>query len=219
MEKLFDKLPYEDLEGIKVAHLLAGSIGIGLALFLVYYLTLYSSTNEEFKKLTAQKEGAERTLKEYKAILFREGLVAKNMTLIRSRFDVFKNQMPSQNEIPTLMQRLTTFGKHRNIKITAITMEEGSIKDFYKEIPFKIQITGELWDTVDFIEYAQNLLRLVSFENLILQGRRVSSSDAASLRAAEGSLNTTLTAKIFTFLEDSEDRSGQNKHHLVHRRQ
>ena len=219
MEKLFDKLPYEDLEGIKVAHLLAGSIGIGLALFLVYYLTFYSSTNEEFKKLTAQKEGAERILKEYKAILFREGLVAKNMTLIRSRFDVFKNQMPSQNEIPTLMQRLTTFGKHRNIKITAITMEEGSIKDFYKEIPFKIQITGELWDTVDFIEYAQNLLRLVSFENLILQGRRVSSSDAASLRAAEGSLNTTLTAKIFTFLEDSEDRSGQNKHHLIHRRQ
>ena len=219
MEKLFDKLPYEDLEGIKVAHLLAGSIGIGLALFLVYYLTFYSSTNEEFKKLTAQKEGAERILKEYKAILFREGLVAKNMTLIRSRFDVFKNQMPSQNEIPTLMQRLTTFGKHRNIKITAITMEEGSIKDFYKEIPFKIQITGELWDTIDFIEYAQNLLRLVSFENLILQGRRVSSSDAASLRAAEGSLNTTLTAKIFTFLEDSEDRSGQNKYHLVQRRQ
>ena len=219
MEKFFDKLPYEDLEGIKVAHLLAGSIGIGLVLFLVYYLTLYSSTNEEFKKLAAQKEGAEITLKEYKAILFREGLVAKNMTLIRSRFDVFKNQMPSQNEIPTLMQRLTTFGKHRNIKITAITMEEGSIKDFYKEIPFKIQITGELWDTVDFIEYAQNLLRLVSFENLILQGRRVSSSDAASLRAAEGSLNTTLTAKIFTFLEDSEDRSGQNKHHLIHRRQ
>lgn len=219
MEKLFDKLPYEDLEGIKVAHLLAGSIGIGLALFLVYYLTLYSSTNEEFKKLTAQKEGAERTLKEYKAILFREDVVVKNMTLIRSRFDVFKNQMPSQNEIPTLMQRLTTFGKHRNIKINAITMEEGSIKDFYKEIPFKIQITGELWDTVDFIEYAQNLLRLVSFENLILQGQRVSSSDAASLRATESSLNTTLTAKIFTFLEDSEDRSGQNKRHLVHRRQ
>ena len=219
MEKLFDKLPYEDLESIKAAHLLAGSIGIGLVLLLVYYLTLYSSTNEEFKKLTTQKEGTERTLKEYKATLIKEGLVKKNMTLVRSRFDVFKNQMPSQNEISTLMQRLAVFGKHRNIKITAITMEEGAVKDFYKEIPFKIQITGELWDTVDFIEYAQNLLRLVSFENLKLQGRRASSSDLASSRAAKGSLNTTLTAKIFTFLEDSEDRSGQKKHHLVQRRQ
>ncbi len=53
-------------------------------------------------------------------------------------------------------------------------MEEGKVEDFYKEIPFKIQLTGELWVTLDFIEYAQSLLHLVSFEDLTLQSQKPS---------------------------------------------
>jgi type IV pilus assembly protein PilO len=200
MEKILDKLPW-----------LAGAIGAGLVLFLTYYLTLYRVTNEEYKKLITEKEGAEKILEQYKAILAKQGLVAKNMAQVKGRFDVFKNKIPGQDEIPTLMQKLTAFTKQRNIKMTAITMEEGSIKDFYKEIPYKIQITGEFWDTLDFIEYAQNLLRLVSFENLILQGQSDSKSDAANAQAEVGSLNITLTAKTFLFPENSDNRSVQKK--------
>jgi Tfp pilus assembly protein PilO len=203
MEKLFDKLPYDDLEGIQVTHLFAGAIGIGFALFLAYFFTLYSATGEEFAQLTKQKEGAERTFKEYKAVVAKEPLVAKNMARVKGRFDAFKNQMPSQDEIPTLMRRLTAFGKDRNIKMTELTMEEGAIEDFYKEIPFKIEIKGELWVTLDFIEYVQNLLRLVSFENLILQGQ----GGAVAEGAPVGSLRTTLTAKTYSFLEGSENRA------------
>jgi type IV pilus assembly protein PilO len=211
MAKHLDKLPYDDLEGVKVAPWLAGAIGVGLVLFLTYYLTLYRVTNEEYKKLTTEKEGAEKILKQYKSTLSKQGLVAKNMSRVKGRFDMFKNKIPGQDEIPTLMQRLIEFTKKRNVKMTAITMEEGSIKGFYKEIPYKIQITGEFWDTLDFIEYAQNLLRLVSFENLILQGQSVSESDVANEQALVGSLNTTLTAKTFSFLENFEDRSAQKK--------
>ena len=209
MEKFFGKLPYDDLEGVKVTYWLVGAIGIGLVLFLTYYLTFYSVTNEEYKKLITEKEGAEKTLEQFKAILGKEGLVTKNMARVKGRFDVLKNKIPGQDEIPTLMERLIEFTKQRNIKMTAITMEEGSIKGFYKEIPYKIQITGEFWDTLDFIEYAQNLLRLVSFENLILQGQSDSESDATNAQAVVGSLNTTLTAKTFSFLENSDDRSAQ----------
>ena len=209
MEKIFKKLPYDDLERLKVTHWFAGGIGVGLVLFLAYYLTLYSATNEEYKKLITEKAGAEKALEEYKVTLAKKGMVEKNMARVKGRFDVFKNKMPSQDEISTLMQRLIVFTKQRNIKMTAITMEEGSIKDFYKEIPYKIQITGEFWDTLDFIEYAQNLLRSVSFENLILQGQSASKSDTANERTLVSLLNTTLTAKTFSFLENSDNRSVQ----------
>ena len=209
MEKLFEKLPYDDLEVIKFSHLLSGAIGIGLVLFLAYYFTLYSATSREFEKLTTQKEAAERTLKQYKATVAKAGFVAKNMARVRGRFNAFKNQMPRQDKIPNLIQKITTFGKNRNIKVTALTMKEGAIHDFYKEIPFKIEVTGEFWATLDFIEYVQNLLRLVNFENLILQGRGASASGAASAKTMVGSLNTTLTAKTYSFLDGSENRSAQ----------
>ena len=207
MEKLFDKLPYDDLEGIQFTHLLAGAIGIGLALFLAYFFTLHSASSEEFKNLIRQKEGAERTLKQYKATIAKEGLVAKNLALVKGRFDAYKNQMPSQDEIPGLMKKIADFGEHRNIKMVALTLQEGEIEDFYKEIPLKVQVSGEFWATLDFIEYVQNLLRLVSFENLILQGQDFSNSRGRDSGPVAGSLSTTLTATTYSFLEGSENRA------------
>ena len=115
--------------------------------------------------------------------------------------------MPSQDEIPDLIQKITEFGKHRNIKMVALTLQEGEIGDFYKEIPLEVQIDGELWVTLDFIDYMQNLLRLVSFENLILQGRSTGNSRRRTAESTIVSLSTTLTAKTYSFLEGSENRS------------
>ncbi|MBC8287849.1 MAG: type 4a pilus biogenesis protein PilO [Nitrospinae bacterium] len=206
MEKLFDKLPYDDLEEIQFTHLLAGAIGIGLVLFLAYFFTLHSISNEEFENFTKKKKDAERTLQRYRATIANEGQVAKNMARVKGQFDAFKNQMPGQDEIPGLMQKIAAFGENRNIKMIALTLEEGEIGDFYKEIPLKVQINGELWVTLDFIEYMQNLLRLVSFEDLILQGRAPNSKAKGT-----GPLNTTLTAKTYSFLEGSENRAGKTK--------
>jgi Tfp pilus assembly protein PilO len=211
MEKLFDKLPYDELEEIQFTHLLAGAIGIGLALFLVYFFTLHSVSNEEYESLLTKKDGAERTLKRYEATIAKGGLVAKNMARVKGQFDSFKNQMPSQDEIPDLMQKIAAFGKHRNIKLVALTLQEGAIGDFYKEIPLEVQINGELWVTLDFIDYMQNLLRLVSFENLILQGQGASKSRARAVDTTQGTLRTTLTAKTYSFLEGSENRGPKKK--------
>ena len=207
MEKIFDKLPYDELEDIQFIHLLAGAIGIGLVLFLVYFFTLHSVFNEEYESLLKQKDRAERTLKRYKATVAKEGVVAKNMARVKGQFEAFKNQMPSQDEIPSLIQKITEFGNHRNIKMIALTLQEGEIGDFYKEIPLEVQIDGELWVTLDFIDYMQNLLRLVSFENLILQGRSTGNSRRRTAESTIVSLSTTLTAKTYSFLEGSENRS------------
>lgn len=206
MEKLFDKLPYDDLEGIQFTHLLAGAVGMGLLLFAAYFFTLYSATTAEFEKLTKQKKEAQRTLKRYQATVAKEGLVAKNLSRVKGQFNAYKTQMPSQNEIPDLMRRIAAFGKHRNIKMLSLTLEEGALGDFYKEIPLRIQISGELWVALDFIEYVQNLLRLVSFDDLSLQAHAVKVAGAPAREASIGSLNMTVTAKTYSFLEGSENR-------------
>ena len=211
MDKLFDKLPYDDLDGIQFTHLLAGAAGIGLLLFIAYYFTLYSATSTEFETLGKEKVEAERTLKRYQATVAKKDNVAKNLALVKGRFDVFKSQMPSQAEIPGLMQRIAAFGRDRNMKMVALTAEEGVVGNFYKVIPLKIQIYGELWVTLDFIDYMQNLLRLVSFENLILQGQGASKSRARAVDTTQGTLRTTLTAKTYSFLEGSENRGPKKK--------
>ena len=210
MDKLFDKLPYDDLEGIQFTHMLGGAIGIGLILFLGYFFTLHSFTNEEFEKLVKQREEAERTLKRYNSKIAERGLVAKNMSRVKGQFEAYINQMPDQDEIPGLLEQIAEFGKKRNIRMVELTLQEGEISDYYKEIPLKVEVSGELWVTLDFIEYIQNLLRLVSFENLILQGRDVDNRIRVS-GTNSNFLNTTLTAKTYSFISGAENRGPKKK--------
>ena len=211
MDKLFEKLPYDDLDGMQFSHLLAGAAGIGLVLFIAYYFTLYSATSTEFEKLTKEKIAAERTLKRYKATVAKKDKVAKKLALAKGRLDAYKSQIPSPAEIPNLMQRIAEFGKHRNMQMVALTVEEGELKSFYKVIPLKVQLDGELWDTLDFIEYMQNLLRLVSFDSLILQVQSDKKSGARSEGATRGLIKTTLMVKTYSFLEGAEDRQSVKK--------
>ena len=212
MEKLFDKLPYDDLEGVQFTHLLAGAIGAGLLLFVIYFFTLYSATHTEFELLVKEKEVAERTLKRYKATVAKKEWVAKNLARIRGQFDAYKKQMPDQNEIPNLVQKIATFGKYRNIEMVALTLGEGAVGDFYKEIPLNVHIFGDLWVMLDFIEYMQNLLRLVSFDNMALQGLNPERKKSGGARSViPGSVNMTFTAKTYSYLEGAENKLGEKK--------
>ena len=208
MDKLFDKIPYDDLDGIKFVHMLMGAIGIGLVLFMAYFFTLYSATNAEFVELTKKKKEAQRTLNRYKTKVAKEDRVSKSLALSKGRLDVFKNQMPRQTEIPSLLQKIEAFGKQRNIKMVALTLNEGVVGDFYKEIPLKIQLNGEIWGTLDFIEYMQNLLRLVSLENLVLKFQRLKFSEGTG---RTGSLVTVLTLKTYSFVDGAENRTASKK--------
>ena len=203
MDKLFEKLPYDDLDGIQFSHLLAGAAGIGLVLFIAYYFTLYSATSTEFEKLTKEKIAAERTLKRYKATVAKKDKVAKKLVLAKGRLDAYKSQIPSPAEIPNLMQRIAEFGKHRNMQMVALTVEEGTKSMFVDVIPLKIQLQGELWATLDFLDYMQNLLRLVSFDNLSLEAQPL----IAGVRGegTVGSLRTSLRVKTYSFREGAED--------------
>ena len=204
MDKLFEKLPYDDLDGIQFSHLLAGAAGIGLVLFIAYYFTLYSATSTEFEKLTKEKIAAERTLKRYKATVAKKDKVAKKLALAKGRLDVYKSQIPSPAEIPNLMQRIAEFGKHRNMQMVALTVEEGTKSMFVDVIPLKVQLQGELWVTLDFLDYMQNLLHLVSFDNLSLEAQPL----IAGVRgegATAGSLRTSLRVKTYSFREGAED--------------
>lgn len=207
MDKLFDKLPYDDLDEIQFSHLLAGAVGVGLLLFAVYYFTLCSAANLEFEKLTKDKENAQRTLARYQTKVANEDKVAKNLARVIGKLEAQRSQMPSQAEIPGLMRKIAAFGKYRNIKMVALTLQEGAIRDFYKEIPLRIQIHGELWVALDFIEYVQNLLRLVNFDDLVLQGDEVQIFKAERNGVTKGSLSMSLTANTYSFREGAENRA------------
>lgn len=212
MDKLFDKLPYETLEDIKFSHLIAGAVGMGFVVIIAYYFTLFSASNTEFTELVKKKETAERTLKRHKAIVRKGDLTAKDLARISGQLDAYKKQMPIVEDLPELLQKVSGFGENRKLELLTFELQEGSVNDFYKEIPLSIRLRGDLWSTLDFFEYMQNLLQLVSFENLTLEtlempivGPNGPTGQSAYM------LQTVMTAKTYSFIEGSDNRPVANK--------
>jgi type IV pilus assembly protein PilO len=207
MDKLFDKLPYDTLEDIKFLHLLAGAVAIGLAIIAAYYFTLFSATNTELTGLVKKKETAERTLKRHKATVKKGDFAEKDLARVSGQLDAYKNQMPVTDDLPRLLKKVSGFGENRKIELLNFELSEGSVKDFYKEIPLQIRMRGDLWSTLDFFEYMQNLLQLVSFENLSLETLQV---PVVGPNGPTGEnaylLQTVMTAKTFSFIEGSDNR-------------
>lgn len=212
MDKLFEKLPYGALEGVKFSHLMASAVGTGLIIILAYYFTLFSASNKKLMELVKKKETAQRTLKRHKAIIRKGGLAAKDLARVSGQLEAYKKQMPIVGDLPRLLQKISGFGENRKLELLAFELREGSVKDFYKEIPLNIRLRGDLWSTLDFFEYMQNILQLVNFENLTLESLEV---PIAGPNGPTGQsaflLQTVMTVKTYSFIEGSDNRPAASK--------
>ena len=207
MNKLFDKLPYDALEGMKFLQLLVGAVVIGLAIIATYYFTLFSATNTELNGLVKKKETAERALKRRNAIVRKGDLTEKDLARVSGKLDAYKKQMPVADDLPRLLKKVSGFGENRKIELLNFELSEGSVKDFYKEIPLQIRMQGDLWSTLDFFEYMQNLLQLVSFEGLNLETLKVPvMGPNGPTGQNDYLLQTVMTVKTFSFIEGSDKR-------------
>jgi Tfp pilus assembly protein PilO len=207
MNKLFDKLPYDALEDIKLLHLLGGVVGIGLAIISTYYFTLFSATNTELNELIKKKETAERALKRRRAIVGKGDLAERNLARVSGELNAYKKQMPVADDLPRLLKKVSGFRENRKIELLNFELSEGSVKDFYKEIPLHIRMRGDLWSTLDFFEYMQNLLQIVNFEGLSLETLKVPvMGPNGPTGQNDYLLQTVMTVKTFSFIEGSDKR-------------
>ena len=211
IEKIFERLPYEFLEKVKLAHFLAGGAVIGLLFFSAYFFTLYQDTQAELTKLRTQRTQTQQKLTNYKQLVAQKEPIAQNLAHITGRLDALKQQLPREKEMPGLLKEISGFGSGRaTFDITKFQLEGGKVSDFYKEIPVAITLRGSFWDTLDFLDKMQNRLQLVSFSDLKmdLKTEKISAGrdEPAVVRHP---VLTKITATTYAYIEESEARTAQ----------
>lgn len=223
LDNLFDKLPYEQLEKIKFIHLLMGAVGAGLLLMGVYYFTIYSSVQEEFVALLAQKAQAEKKLKDNELLVAQTHSIAKDLATRVHNLAQVKRQMPLAQEMPQLLRRVGDSENELALQITVFEVEEGKVSDYYKEIPIRIQVRGGYWNAVGFFDKLQDLLQIVNFSELKMESRKNEKKEKAKAGKEEKgvksapeinvfdkvSLFTEVKAKAFAYVDGAEDRAGE----------
>ncbi len=214
MDKLFDKLPYETLEEVKPLYIFAGAAGIGLLFLVVCYFTLIGAVREEYAQLQEKKVKTERTLKKYQRIVGQKDQIFNHFVQTSGKLSGLKRQMPKKEEILTFLKKITLSGKSLGVEMLNFKIREGIKKDYYIEIPIDLNFRGGLWNTMDFFESIQNMLRLVDFSKMAMTFKYVEVYEMGGPATAIDTvpmLHTSVIAKTYVYVEGAEDKVAEKK--------
>jgi type IV pilus assembly protein PilO len=154
---------------VKAAILLfIASVVVGVG---VYFDTLDQLTRlktAEQKELTLKREFEE---KQKKAVNLQD--YQDQLTQIETSLDEMIRQMPTKDELASLLVDISQTGLASGLQFKLFQPEPPILKDFYSELPIKIQVTGQYEELGLFVSGLASLPRIVTLHdvNIVPEGK------------------------------------------------
>lgn len=161
-----------------------------LGLGYVYHVkglqeTLASSQSKELK---LKQEFEEKAFQAANLDAYR-----RQMVEMEESFGALVGQLPSDTEVPGLLEDITNKGVLNGLNIKKIKLENERKQEFYVELPISIEASGTYHDLGAFISGMAGLPRIVTLHDFnISQGNE------------SGKLELSITAKTYRY-KDNED--------------
>lgn len=157
-----------------------------LILGLGYYLSI-----ADLKANLAREEAKEKELKEeFKQKAFKAAnleALREQMKEMEESFGALVSQLPSDTEVPGLLEDITKLGEESGLEIDSITLQSEQAREFYVELPIKISVRGGYHELATFVSGISSLPRIVTLHNFkITEGK-------------DGRLSMAIDAKTYRY--------------------
>ncbi|NKF52186.1 type 4a pilus biogenesis protein PilO [Shewanella sp. WXL01] len=119
--------------------------------------------------------------------LYREQLV-----IMEAQFAELLKMLPSENEMPGLLDDVTFVATDSGLRINSLDWEEEIVRDFYIEFPIKMIVEGDYHQLGHMVSGIAKLPRIVSLHDFVIK------------RGESGSLSMDILAKTYRFKEGAE---------------
>jgi type IV pilus assembly protein PilO len=176
---------------------LAVVVGILVAIGAGYWFLSYRPVQEERQILTARAQELQRNLNNARSIANNVAGFEAEVASLERELDLALKQLPNRKQFEDLLQDISTAGKKVGVTIKSIDRDDEVRRDFYAEVPFKLELEGEYHDLARFFEMVANLPRIVNMGALDIQ---VAEETRQATR-----LRVTGMATTFRFLSESEE--------------
>lgn len=155
-------------------------------LVLGYYFSIAelgtSLSREETREQQLREEFAQKVMKAANLDALREQMAAMQET-----FGALVSQLPSDTEVPGLLEDITNLGVDSGLEIESITLQPEQGKEFYVELPIKIMVVGGYHELGTFVSGIAGLPRIVTLHDFKITSGR------------EGRLNMAIDARTYRY--------------------
>ena len=152
---------------------------IVVILSLVYYfdindlqiqldtVTLEESSLKDQYKIKAEKVA---NLEEYKL----------QMVEMEQTFGALLKQLPSDTEVPGLLEDISSVGSLSGLEIQLINLRPELSREFYVELPIQVQVAGGYHDLASFVSGVAGLPRIVTLHDFTITGEKLGQGDSGA---------------------------------------
>lgn len=115
-------------------------------------------------------------------------------------FGVLLRQLPSDTEIPGLIEDITLVGLKNGLTFESIKLQQEVTKEFYVEKPIQIVVTGGYHNLGSFVSDVADLSRIVTLHDFGIAPTGIDATNTAP----GGILKMAITAKTYRYKDDAE---------------
>jgi len=137
--------------------------------FLVFIGLGYALDISDLRDDLARAETKEGQLKkEFEDKAFKAAnleALRKQMAQMEESFGALVSQLPSDTEVPGLLEDITNKGVASGLEIKSIQLQPEQSKEFYVELPISIKVTGSYHDFGTFVSGIAGLPRIVTLHD------------------------------------------------------
>ena len=187
LEKLIE-LPNAAKGGILAA--------VGLAVFGVYYFSMYSSVLAEIETLRTDTKKLEVDVEAKQRIAANLPKFEAEVERLDVELEKALAELPDKKQIPALLEKVADKAKESGLDIKLFKPRTEQKKDFYAEVPVEIEVSGDYHQIASFFDQVGHLERIVNVDHVSLTAPK-NITEEAILKAA-------LVATSFRFLDESE---------------
>lgn len=161
-----------------------------LLLALVFTLVLFGTYYFHIKELDAELNQVKGKEVQLKKTFEEKAFQAANLESYREQmvelvklFGAMLAQLPSDTEVPGLLEDITEIGSGSSLDITTISLQPERAEEFYVELPIKIVAVGDYHDVGAFVSGVAGLPRIVTLHNYSLTSKGTSGLQALEIEA------------------------------------
>jgi type IV pilus assembly protein PilO len=165
-------------------------IGVGAA----YWFLSYAPVQAQRQELALRSQELQRNLNNARTVAANVPEFEAEVTGLERDLELALKQLPNRKQFEDLLRDISTAGKKVGVTIKSIDRDKEIPRQFYAEVPFKLEIEGSYHDLARFFEMVANLPRIVNVGGL--------SIDVAQETAQATRLKVTGKAKTYRFLSD-----------------
>ncbi|WP_027856729.1 type IV pilus inner membrane component PilO [Marinobacterium jannaschii] len=148
-------------------------IGVKIITYLIVFsaiifLGMHFYVSEKITQLDRAIAKEQELKQQYQAKAYQVAsldALRKQMADVEERFAVLLQQLPTQKEVPGLLDDITTIGRESGLDIASIALADERKEAFYIELPINITVTGSYHQMGQFVSGVAATPRIVTLHD------------------------------------------------------